>query len=502
MLTLISGDVTNAEIALGNNEFENLLANLNGKSIEDKKKEISALKRKLKDEIDSIPARIDELYRSMPVVIYETDINKRIDVLNNLIQNIDESIADKSKQYDEINNFNLNINNQISEINNSIYKLKQESILKQQNAYDEENRLFYLKKNEIEKLKQQIDSSIFTKNLYENKISDLQKEIEKLRTKFTVEDAAECSFDTIQLTCPTCKRDFDDVDVYTKKEELKNSFNLQKANKLKAINEQGAILKERITSEKEKLNTIETLLTDLSVQLTELNPDPFKNQNQNIFIADTESYLTSPECVELKTKIDNLKIQLKPIQDFNLQQLTFQKKPLLEEIDTLKKQLNNNYIAEKTKVRIAELDDTIKNANQKIADLENIEFTIDKFIRAKITTIETNINNMFSFVKFKMYNLLVNGSEEPTCETLINGVPYSSANAAAQKNAGIDIINTLSNYYHVTCPIFLDNAESTNSFIDSNCQLIKLFVIEPCPKDNNAKLAYISNYEFLGKLLL
>ena len=51
------------------------------------------------------------------------------------------------------------------------------------------------------------------------------------------------------------------------------------------------------------------------------------------------------------------------------------------------------------------------------------------------------------------------------CDTLIKGVPFQDANNAAKINAGIDIINTLTDHYDITAPIFVDNrsCERTNT---------------------------------------
>jgi hypothetical protein len=46
--------------------------------------------------------------------------------------------------------------------------------------------------------------------------------------------------------------------------------------------------------------------------------------------------------------------------------------------------------------------------------------------------------------------------------------------------AGLDILNTLSEIYNVTAPIFIDNAEAYNSFNvpETKAQMIQLFVSE------------------------
>ena len=66
MLLKIAGGITLEEIAAGRVEFSELLAQLSGKSLAEIKAEISARKKKIKDALDLIPARIDEVTRATP----------------------------------------------------------------------------------------------------------------------------------------------------------------------------------------------------------------------------------------------------------------------------------------------------------------------------------------------------------------------------------------------------------------------------------------------------
>ena len=49
-------------------------------------------------------------------------------------------------------------------------------------------------------------------------------------------------------------------------------------------------------------------------------------------------------------------------------------------------------------------------------------------------------------------------------------------NNAARVNIGIDIINTLADYFQFCGPIFVDNAESVNELEDTSSQVIGLYV--------------------------
>ena len=113
---------------------------------------------------------------------------------------------------------------------------------------------------------------------------------------------------------------------------------------------------------------------------------------------------------------------------------------------------------------------------QQIADFEQKEYTIEQFTKKRIESIEWAINAKFDYVKFKLYNQLINGGEEECCITLINGVPYSSANKAAQINSGLDVIKTLSDHYNKFVTIVIDNRESVSDIIEMNNQIVNLIV--------------------------
>ena len=66
LFEIACGDLTDAAIAKGNPEFERLLSELTGKTLEEYKKQVAAQRRRIKQELDLLPARIDEVNRNMP----------------------------------------------------------------------------------------------------------------------------------------------------------------------------------------------------------------------------------------------------------------------------------------------------------------------------------------------------------------------------------------------------------------------------------------------------
>ena len=92
------------------------------------------------------------------------------------------------------------------------------------------------------------------------------------------------------------------------------------------------------------------------------------------------------------------------------------------------------------------------------------------------------INGKFSRVRFKLFEMQVNGGMRETCVMQINSngsyVDYGSANNAAKIIGGLDVIDALSELYGVTAPIWLDNAEAINdvNIPETKAQMILLRV--------------------------
>jgi DNA repair protein SbcC/Rad50 len=137
---------------------------------------------------------------------------------------------------------------------------------------------------------------------------------------------------------------------------------------------------------------------------------------------------------------------------------------------------------ENTEKRIRQLQGQNKTLRQEVADLEKKEFTIKEFEYAKNGEYEKRINQLFSFVQFRLFKEQVDGQIVPDCECLVDGVLYSTLNNAAQIGAGLDIIKAISKHYNMYAPIFIDNRESVTIIPEMDCQIINLVVNEAYEK--------------------
>lgn len=470
VLLEIIGDVTTERVINYKNSLRPLEALLVDKDIDTLRKLISFRKRELNEKLKGIPPRIDELNNSIQELDFESLEFQKNGILGGL-KDLEDRMLDRSKADDGI----LADKKKLYELRGQLTEIEQNAMTKAREPY-------YKLQNDLHQANSELNiaRSNFTEgkrriNKFQERIDQLLKDNTDLRNQWENQNSKTLEFAEDMFVCPTCKRPFDAVDIETKKQEMTENFNAQKAENLKAIREHGIKNNESIGEYKQNIADIdiekyETYVKTLEHKVAELN------QKIGSFKPEVD-YTNNPEYMAIKNAIEKLEIKVQqPAQAISdVIDLKEKKKELESELEDINKQLNCKDQNEKFRARIKELMDEEKEVGQQIAELEGQEFLTEDFIRTKVELLEGSINSKFKYVSFKLFNSLVNGALEECCEALVNGVPYTTnVNTAAKYNAGLDIINTLSGYYEVYAPIFMDNRESVSEIIETNSQVINL----------------------------
>lgn len=507
VLVKIAGEVSDADLAAGNEEYIALVAQLTNKSLEEYKKQIAATIKKAKDDIKMIPTRIDEVERSKPDAVNAVEINTEIKAKESQIENIENQLLDKSKAFDEvINQRNANqddIFKLARKVNTIVFEIaerakneansgdsKADQILKQINDK---------KSNELQPAEQKIVRLKSEKSTLENNISNYEKSIKEKRELWEVENAKNFIFSEDNAVCPCCERALDASTIENQKAELQTKFNANKKSILDGINADGKAISEKKNNAVAELSEVdlriesgENFISSVKDSITALESDfesAKNNSETKVSVEDLiEKYTAeNTELPDLKSQIATLEANVFELPDANANNdLRTQKQTINSEIQVLRDSLKANDQINAADVRIKELQKEESMLAQSIADVEKTQYVIENFIKLKIDTIEDRINEKFSFVKFRLFKTQINGGVEECCDALINGVPFTDANTASKINAGIDIINTLCEFYNVSAPIIIDNRESVVKLIDSPSQIINLFV---SPEDKKLRIA-------------
>lgn len=497
-LMKIAGEVSDADLAKGNTEYEKLLSQLsNDKTLEDYRKQIAASIKKAKEDLKLIPTRIDEVSKTLPQAYDFADLKKYLETKNKELVDVENQITNKSAAFDAMLKENEAKKRKASNLKIEIQNIETNTMSQAKNETKPDTTVIDALKNQLNKSNEELTSAKNGIATLESKKSGLINEIESLKAKiegkrneWNTENAKEISFDDDAFHCPTCKRDFESGDVEAKKLEMTTNFKNKKAAKLEEITKQGQLLGKTKTDTETQLADIEDRLKkgklfveNLEIEIKTIADEIEHDNSKDKAVQDPELVYQSllsynAEYAAKKKEMEAVNGTIQEVPEVDTTELKNKKAALAFEIDTVKNKLRNEDQIKAVNERIAALEQEEKTLAQQISNVEKEQFVIENFNKLKIDTLESRINEKFQFVKFKMFDTQINGGESECCDALIDGVPFSDANTAAKINAGLDIINTLCDFYQVTAPIFIDNRESIVKLIPCESQIVNLIVWE------------------------
>jgi DNA repair exonuclease SbcCD ATPase subunit len=477
----IIGDITSEGVIGYKGNLRAIEALLVDKDIDTLKKSLSARRKKLNDDIKSIPYRIDELNNSIREMDFEALEFEKLEIISS-VKSVEDKILDSSKVNEEL----LLEKNQFYELKSKLKNMEFRAKEEAQKPLHELKVKLYELNNQASTCKINIRSLESDLSYDEKQAAMLENDLRTLREGYSKINEEVLDIPEESFICPTCKRPLEEHDVESQKVTMQENFNLNKFNKLADINTQGKSKKDRLLRLKENIAKVKEHLESEKLQLKslEVEIEVYTNKINNFnlalnFESNQEYQDTFKQIQELESKLEQPAATANQVAD-----LRAKKRELEHEIEDLNRQLNYKYMNANTKARMEQLLEEEKKLAQQIAELEGQEFLCEEFIKTKVELLEGSINSKFKYVSFKLFDTQVNGGLVETCEALINGVPFSNANTASQINAGLDIITALSEYYGVQAPIFIDNRESINHILDTGSQIINLIV----SKDKNLRV--------------
>jgi DNA repair exonuclease SbcCD ATPase subunit len=482
----ICGDMSDAEVIASDVKLTKLTGILSDHSIEDYKKILAEKIKGLKEEKEKLPGRIDENHRTLPQVEPDySEVEKELQGYKDQMTGIEL----------EMNNAS-NIANAFRKKQQELYGLKgKQDVAKTRidNAANSGSKDLVDEKSKLngEKYKLEADISGYKTRIDQNKktIENNSVERQKLLNEWkSLNDSKAKTIasefvepDENSFACPTCGQSLPGDVVEGKLDDTRRKFNDNKAQLLSTIDKglesnkaSGIALKSstetlqkaiegytsKLSQSETRLNEINNRIADIEIVLSEPTATP-------IYSDDSEYALVQEQIINMQTELD------KPVED-TTSSLLQNKREAQTKIDTCNKTLNGKDTIEKTKKRIEELKAEEKRVAALITEFEGHKYLLDQFVITKVNLMDSNINSRFKYVRFKMFNLQVNGGIDECCEAMVDGVPIADVNHGKKINAGLDIINTLCAYYGVTAPIFVDFSESVSEFIETSSQIIRL----------------------------
>ncbi|GHV51279.1 AAA family ATPase [Synergistales bacterium] len=481
----ICGDLSAIDVVNADDELKKLPALLGNLSVDEYKKMIKASLTEINRKIQGIPARIDEANRAIGEF---TSTNPA--ELPELIEDSETWIAgarEKRKELEE-ERFAIisgatgssKIRAELAETEAKLSELKAAHADKCQKANADAQQTVYQERNALAEAKHKADDIGYRLN---NERKQL-KNLEAIRGEIIAEYAAirQETFDDGALICPTCGQSFP----ADKAESMRESFNVNKSNKLERTLERG-----KREASKEMIQASDDLIAALEKELAGARSAGAAIQDKLSRLSGAAPELPkvyeTPEYIAVTDEIDRLKKALADTdaQSANLTKGVDEKLSALAEADrAANDRLAGLKTAQTQYARIAELETEQKSLGKAYEEAQQGLYLCERFSRVKAALLTDRINEKFSTVSFRLFKKnITNDGIDDVCEVLIptpdgQRVPFALSNNAARINAGLEIIGVLSEHYGVELPIWVDNAESVVRVIPIKAQLIRLIVSE------------------------
>lgn len=482
LLLTLDETVTNESLIKLYPQFEEVVKNLNGMEIAERRQVLNKQKTRLKKQLDEIPTRIDEVMLSMPEALDFEKIKKEISLLRSELKEIetksdalDNSFKKQIEEADRLYKQKIAIS---GKRNDRMVQLE----IEETERVEKLNEAFYSYSLNVDTLQSKIarynilldeNNTDLTQQL--SKLKDKREEMKILREAWKEENKKEYIVPVGDIICPTCKQVV--VDDHSNPKQL---FMKNKKKKLLEIKTEGTELTNwigRTESDVDRLRSRAVAITkELDGYQKELdkltsNP-PVKHVRKEI---DPNK---DAEWVRLNNEWNSLEIPKPKIDDSDLVARRYK---INKEIEALSKQLNIQDEIERNKIRLSSLN---KEQREITSQLNIVDAQLDgllEFSKTKTREVDSRINGKFKYVTFRLFEYTLGENlEKETCDTLIDGIDYESANNGARINAGIDVINAFAEHHKFFAPIFIDNAESVNKekLLSSKSQQILLHVTD------------------------
>lgn len=477
ILLEVCGDISDVDVIAARAELAELPGILNGRTIEQHRKVVLARRKEINDELERIPVRIDEAERSKP----DTEGLDEQAMLKE-IETIRAQIDAKQAELAAVQNGGAiaETERRVAEIETELVRLKTE-LQGEWLAKIDEQRLALAKADEEYRA---IESEVFALNASINRsrrnAESYRQETAKLREEWHRVNSEQFVAPELPDTCAACGQPLPADQVESARQKAEEEFNRRKSERLEQINQRGKAAKAEVATISSEIEKMEVEVAKLNQKLEQLAA---AKEAESQKLAELQNKLgdtvSDPRYVAMMGELQEAKAQVTALRSeatTKLDNIRLEIAKLRNEQAMLENRRAYFDVIRQQDARIAELQEQEKVLAAEFERLERELFLLDEFTRTKVDLLESRINSKFRLARFKLFKEQINGGLEETCEVMVDGVPYNSLNNAARHNVGLDIIATLSEYFGIAAPIFLDNAESVTRPLETPGQQIRLIV--------------------------
>ena len=459
---------TDSELMAQDSRFAPLLTAVGQWSVDEYKTGLKNQRRKVNQNLETIPIRIDEVSNSIAdlTTIDFDNIQAQADEQEKVIENLQAKLVEIDN-----NTAMISMKNQLEGLQNQLAKLENENIthrLSQQVPQEDKRQAV---QKEVDLLERQLQHEQSQMVLVQTQIQNANALLGKYREQWKAISKEQFSGNTV---CPACGQNLPKDKI----QQAIEHFNNDKKARQDRLLSDSQLVKENLANHETALKQHEQAIEQLKIKLAEMT-EVLKNtpEVQAPVIDDLPNY--ADDTAKLQTEILKLNNSLMIIandavkhkQDVNIELL--EAKNLYS---YLLLQLAKKDKISEANARIDELHAEQRTVSAELDRIDKMLALCEDFTRYKVNAITSAINNKFNIVTFRLFREQINGGLEDCCDVMLNGKPYGTISDGEKIKVGIDIVQTLTKHFDVQVPLIVDCAESVTDFPQTTLQTIKLIV--------------------------
>lgn len=463
ILTELFGEVDERELLSASDEWTPLLTAAGGNSIADFRAILTAERKKVRGDLDMIPALISEAEKAIPTEIQTFDPE--------VIATAEAEMAEAEQRRADIKNGTAVVELKAKLVDAETDLVRSES----EYLNSDEYRMVSKQVTDIDDARRKafaetycLESELHKADLA---LEEANNRLDRLRAEYVEIKAVELPRDS--ETCPHCGQ----LMPSEKLEQIRADFNRRKSERLEANVAAGKAAKASVDAAREECHRLES---ELDAATKRLDDAEIRLKKAQAAQSELRTYRDTEEYNFKKALVESIKKEIEEARADTDKRLGL----VDEEIHLISRRLAGfreaaaqQATAERQRRRMSELKDQGRELGRRAAELDKLLDMCARFEQHKLSAIEESVNSRFRYARFKLFDHQLNGGWSECCEVVVDGAPYSTnLNPGKKINAGLDIVSVLSSAIGFSAPVWIDNSESYVSIMDIDAQVIRLQV--------------------------
>lgn len=478
------------DVAGSSPEWRALLDRLAGKSLADFRRELSARKKRLREELATIQPKIDQLVVLMPAWQDVPPLEHELQQIEEREAEIDQALASHAELLRLRDAQATKLEEQIATL-----RREQRQILETEKTRVEElnyqagaerrdlQHLIQEAEEEQKRLRAEIATLEGRATTATERSQAIATRVNDLRTAWVTEKQTAYQGET---TCPHCRQALPAEQI----DQAKDIWQRAKQERLQQIADEASRLKDEQAQE---LARLQEILPTLEAKRQEERKAEEAERKLRYKLSQLPSATTlqptPPEQIpawrEKEAEVATLTAQREAKQSDtdSTQAYQSERRKLSARRVEIHRLLDTQHQRDDYLQRKEALTQHGSDLSQQIADAEREEYQATSLCLRQVSESEEAVNQLFHGVTFRLFDYTNEDRERAfpveTCVPLADGVPLAVANTARQITAGLEIIRRLAEHRDISAPVFIDGRESIQHLPDSlPAQIINLRVTD------------------------